>query len=304
MRSAVAPVLALAVLLSGPTAQAQGRDGSLMVGVAHRNDAVLTRFGADSLRVAWVGTVGAYHRIGRGSLAWDGRLELLGVETDALRGAPLDVLGFLGVDVGLVLLPGLSPRGLLRGLRVGGGLTLGATLAGDTADGSASAPLLRPRLSIGWLETVDASPDRFPFRPLRTEIDLAWSPAPCSSSCASAWRPRPWGGGAGWRPAPVSSRIARRPAFPLSSTRNGLVADRRAEAHPDDGPRLRRREVEPKARRARRDGRWPAELVARMAELGFLGIAVPSEHGGAGADNVCYVLAMEEISRALCVAPA
>jgi butyryl-CoA dehydrogenase len=35
-----------------------------------------------------------------------------------------------------------------------------------------------------------------------------------------------------------------------------------------------------------------------MAELGFLGIAVPESWGGAGMDHVSYVLAMEEISRA------
>ncbi len=44
--------------------------------------------------------------------------------------------------------------------------------------------------------------------------------------------------------------------------------------------------------------RYPKALVARMAELGFLGIAIPDEWGGAGMDNVSYALAMEEISRA------
>ncbi len=58
------------------------------------------------------------------------------------------------------------------------------------------------------------------------------------------------------------------------------------------------REVAPKARELDREARWPAELVARMAELGLLGVAVPSEWGGTGADTVSYVLAMEEVSRA------
>jgi butyryl-CoA dehydrogenase len=35
-----------------------------------------------------------------------------------------------------------------------------------------------------------------------------------------------------------------------------------------------------------------------MGDLGLLGVAVPTEDGGAGADNVAYALAMEEISRA------
>jgi butyryl-CoA dehydrogenase len=59
-----------------------------------------------------------------------------------------------------------------------------------------------------------------------------------------------------------------------------------------------RGEVLPKAAEIDRDHRHPAELVVRMAELGLLGVAVPEEYGGAGMDNVCYVLAMEEISRA------
>jgi butyryl-CoA dehydrogenase len=57
-------------------------------------------------------------------------------------------------------------------------------------------------------------------------------------------------------------------------------------------------EVLPKAAEIDREHRHPAELVARMAELGFMGIAVPEAYGGAGLDNVSYVIAMEEISRA------
>src|SRR5215467_15226170 len=57
-------------------------------------------------------------------------------------------------------------------------------------------------------------------------------------------------------------------------------------------------EVLPKAAEIDREHRHPAELVRRMAELGFLGIAVPEAHGGAGFDHIAYVLAMEEISRA------
>ncbi|MBE7451816.1 MAG: acyl-CoA dehydrogenase [Kofleriaceae bacterium] len=59
-----------------------------------------------------------------------------------------------------------------------------------------------------------------------------------------------------------------------------------------------REEVRPRAAEIDREHRHPAELVARMAELGFLGIAVPEAYGGAGLDHVSYVLAMEEISAA------
>ena len=57
-------------------------------------------------------------------------------------------------------------------------------------------------------------------------------------------------------------------------------------------------EVLPQAAAIDRDHRHPAELVKRMGELGFLGIAIPDAWGGAGFDHVSYVLAMEEISRA------
>jgi butyryl-CoA dehydrogenase len=58
------------------------------------------------------------------------------------------------------------------------------------------------------------------------------------------------------------------------------------------------KEVAPRAAEIDREHRHPVELVARMAELGLLGVAVPEEYGGAGMDNVSYVVAMEEISRA------
>jgi len=57
------------------------------------------------------------------------------------------------------------------------------------------------------------------------------------------------------------------------------------------------REVAPKARELDRAGRWPTELVKKLGELGLMGVAVPTEQGGAGADNVAYALAIEEVSR-------
>jgi butyryl-CoA dehydrogenase len=58
------------------------------------------------------------------------------------------------------------------------------------------------------------------------------------------------------------------------------------------------REIAPKAAELDKSGRWPAEIVARMGELGFLGVAIPEEYGGSGLDTVSYALAMEEISAA------
>ncbi len=59
-----------------------------------------------------------------------------------------------------------------------------------------------------------------------------------------------------------------------------------------------RSEVLPKAAAIDREHRHPKELVARMAELGLLGIAVPDAYGGAGMDTMSYALALEEVSRA------
>lgn len=43
--------------------------------------------------------------------------------------------------------------------------------------------------------------------------------------------------------------------------------------------------------------RFPKEQVLKLAELGFMGMMVAPEYGGAGMDSVSYVLAMEEISK-------
>ena len=57
------------------------------------------------------------------------------------------------------------------------------------------------------------------------------------------------------------------------------------------------RELRPNARRWDREHKFPAEAVHKAFELGLGGVAVPSEWGGAGMDNVAYSLAIEEISR-------
>jgi butyryl-CoA dehydrogenase len=52
----------------------------------------------------------------------------------------------------------------------------------------------------------------------------------------------------------------------------------------------------PVAAKLDESGAFPTEEVAAMAELGLLGMMVPSDYGGAGMDTVAYALAMEEIS--------
>jgi alkylation response protein AidB-like acyl-CoA dehydrogenase len=47
-----------------------------------------------------------------------------------------------------------------------------------------------------------------------------------------------------------------------------------------------------------RDHTFPRELFGELGELGLMGVCVPAEHGGAGADFLAYVLVLEELSRA------
>ncbi|MBU2611503.1 MAG: acyl-CoA dehydrogenase [Chloroflexi bacterium] len=44
-------------------------------------------------------------------------------------------------------------------------------------------------------------------------------------------------------------------------------------------------------------GEFPHETIKKMGEMGFMGIEVPEEYGGAGLDTLSYVLALEEICK-------
>jgi alkylation response protein AidB-like acyl-CoA dehydrogenase len=57
-------------------------------------------------------------------------------------------------------------------------------------------------------------------------------------------------------------------------------------------------EIEPNAADWDREHRFPTELYRKLAELGLMGVCVPAELGGAGADFVSYILVLEELSRA------
>ncbi|HEX4248041.1 MAG TPA: acyl-CoA dehydrogenase family protein [Pseudonocardia sp.] len=57
------------------------------------------------------------------------------------------------------------------------------------------------------------------------------------------------------------------------------------------------REIVPVARDWERSGRYPAEIVEGMRELGLFGLLVPQEYGGMAADTVSFALTFEEISR-------
>jgi short-chain 2-methylacyl-CoA dehydrogenase len=56
-------------------------------------------------------------------------------------------------------------------------------------------------------------------------------------------------------------------------------------------------EVKPVAEELDRTKSFPYEIVKKLGELGLMGIPYPEEHGGGGADNLSYALAIEELAR-------
>ncbi len=58
-----------------------------------------------------------------------------------------------------------------------------------------------------------------------------------------------------------------------------------------------RAEIGPHAAEWDREHRFPRHVFAQLAELGLMGVCVPEEYGGAGADFLSYVLVLEELSR-------
>ena len=58
------------------------------------------------------------------------------------------------------------------------------------------------------------------------------------------------------------------------------------------------REVAPHAADLDREDRVPFETLHRLSEMGFMGLCVPEEYGGAGSDFLSYCLMIEELSRA------
>jgi alkylation response protein AidB-like acyl-CoA dehydrogenase len=57
-------------------------------------------------------------------------------------------------------------------------------------------------------------------------------------------------------------------------------------------------EIEPNASAWDREHGFSPELIAKLAELGLMGVCIPEEYGGAGADFLSYILVLEELSRA------
>jgi butyryl-CoA dehydrogenase len=64
----------------------------------------------------------------------------------------------------------------------------------------------------------------------------------------------------------------------------------------DTAREFAQRELAPHAAEWDREARFPKEALAALGKLGFMGVLVPEEYGGAGADHVGYALALEEIA--------
>jgi alkylation response protein AidB-like acyl-CoA dehydrogenase len=58
------------------------------------------------------------------------------------------------------------------------------------------------------------------------------------------------------------------------------------------------KEILPVAAECDESGEFPHATIKKMGEMGFMGIEVPEEYGGAGMDTLAYVLALEEICKA------
>jgi short/branched chain acyl-CoA dehydrogenase len=56
-------------------------------------------------------------------------------------------------------------------------------------------------------------------------------------------------------------------------------------------------EVAPVAEALDHEKRFPYEIVAKLGELGLMGIPFPEEVGGAGGDTLAYAIAVEELTR-------
>jgi len=57
------------------------------------------------------------------------------------------------------------------------------------------------------------------------------------------------------------------------------------------------KEVAPHARKWDEEERFPKEIVPKLGELGFLGIRIPEQYGGAELDTLAYAIIVEEIAR-------
>lgn len=66
----------------------------------------------------------------------------------------------------------------------------------------------------------------------------------------------------------------------------------------DAARKFARKEIEPVANEIDRTEQTPHELIRKIADLGYYGLAIPEEYGGSGADLTTMCLVLEEIAKA------
>jgi alkylation response protein AidB-like acyl-CoA dehydrogenase len=79
------------------------------------------------------------------------------------------------------------------------------------------------------------------------------------------------------------------PAFPLSDEHKMLR---------DAARDFAQKEILPIAAQFDESGEFPYDTIKKMGGMGFMGIEIPEQYGGAGMDSLAYVLALEEICKA------
>ena len=57
------------------------------------------------------------------------------------------------------------------------------------------------------------------------------------------------------------------------------------------------KEIKPLAKETDKEHKFPREIVKKLGELGLMGVSIPEEYEGSGMSNICYSIAIEEISR-------
>jgi alkylation response protein AidB-like acyl-CoA dehydrogenase len=76
--------------------------------------------------------------------------------------------------------------------------------------------------------------------------------------------------------------------FKLTPDHEAIIADVKAFA---------KKEIAPLAAEIDSESKFPAEIIKKMAELGYMGINIQEEYGGSGLDDVYKVLVVREIAK-------
>jgi butyryl-CoA dehydrogenase len=58
------------------------------------------------------------------------------------------------------------------------------------------------------------------------------------------------------------------------------------------------KEIAPVAAALDKEEKFPADIVKKLGELGFMGMTIPTQYGGGGMDTLSYIVALEQIARA------